>query len=427
MSEQPFARDAGSCRHNDVVRVLIVSLYWPPAGGPGVQRPLKLAAHLAARGVEVHALVPDDPKWLHRDESLVEPDGVVVHRAPNVGPRSRRPGEELHGVSGVRRARAHASLAFRRVLVPDAAVLWTATAIPAARRIVRENGVDVVLTTSPPGSVHLVGASLRSSAGARWVADLRDSIGRHSQRRHDIRGEGLLARAVARRADAVVCASEAIAEEMRVEGAGERVHLIGNGADFEEFEGLTYEPSDQFRITHTGSFFGARDPRPFLDALARVDGDIVSRFVGDFRQGDREYADSLGLGSRLELIPYLPRHEALAIQRDSEALLLLIPDAGGRGRGVLSGKVFEYLAAERPILALVPPGGEAARLIQETGGGTVVGPTDVEETARALQGLVDRHARKALPESSLLPEVRDRLSREARAREFLDVFEEVTR
>ena len=135
---------------------------------------------------------------------------------------------------------------------------------------------------------------------------------------------------------------------------------ISNGCDFDDFAGLEYAPGERFRITHTGSFFGKRDPRPFLTALAESGLDVVARFVGDFRSADREWAESLGLGDRLELIPYAPRRRALELQRDSDALLLLIPDAGGRGRGVLSGKVFEYLAAERPILAAVPPDGAAA-------------------------------------------------------------------
>ena len=107
---------------------------------------------------------------------------------------------------------------------------------------------------------------------------------------------------------------------------------------------------------------------------------------------DREWADSLGLGDRLELVDYLPRGESLRYQRDSEALLLLVPDAGGRGKGVLSGKVFEYLAAGRPILAAVPPDGAAAELIRETGAGVVVAPDDVDAIRAAL---VDLHARFA--------------------------------
>src|SRR5262249_56590326 len=106
--------------------------------------------------------------------------------------------------------------------------------------------------------------------------------------------------------------------------------------------------------------------------------DVVARFLGDFRSTDREWAEQQGLGPRLELIPYAPRRTSLELQRDSEALLLLIPDAGGRGKGVLSGKVFEYLAAERPILAAVPPDGAAAGLVRDAGAGVVVAPDDVD-------------------------------------------------
>src|SRR5207244_7291022 len=130
---------------------------------------------------------------------------------------------------------------------------------------------------------------------------------------------------------------------------------------------------------------------PFLTGLAESGlEDVVARFVGDFRVADREWAESLGLGDRLELHPYVPRRRALELQRDSDALLLLIPEAGGRGRGVLSGKVFEYLAAERPILALVPPEGAAARLLNETGAGVVVPPDDVPAIRSGLEELVSR-------------------------------------
>ena len=127
---------------------------------------------------------------------------------------------------------------------------------------------------------------------------------------------------------------------------------IENGCDFDDFAGLEHHASPRFRITHAGSFFGRRDPRPFLTAFADSGLDAVARFVGDFRAADREWAETLGLGDRLELHEFAPRRRALELQRDSEALLLLIPEAGGRGKGVLSGKVFEYLAAERPILAV---------------------------------------------------------------------------
>src|SRR5204863_481392 len=171
-------------------------------------------------------------------------------------------------------------------------------------------------------------------------------------------------RVIARSADAVVAVSEPIADEVRgFEPAGE-VRVIPNGCDFDDFAGLEYHSGERFRLTHTGSFFGKRNPRPFLEALASSGlDDVVARFAGDFRSADREWVDGLGLGDRLELLPYLPHRRALELQRDSEANLLLLPDAAGRGRVVPSGKIFEYLAAERPILAAVPPDGTAAVLL----------------------------------------------------------------
>ena len=413
------------------MKVLLVSMYFPPAGGGGVQRPLKFATHLPSLGIETHVLAPDDPKWVHRDDDLLPPTQAWVHRVRYVGPKGRLPAEELHGLTGLERAGRKAALTFRRALAPDENVTWNLTAIPAAIRIVRREEIDVVITTSPPTSVHLVGAAVRRATGARWIADLRDSLVANPHRRTEsalVRakertGESL-ARLVARKADAVVAVSEPIAEEMRTLGA-ERVETISNGCDFEDFAGLEYHGSSRLRITHTGSFFGRRSPRPILDALAASDADAVLRFVGDFRAADRDYAEQLDLGDRLELIPYLPRREVLAVQKDSEALLLLIPESGGRGRAVLSAKVFEYLAAERPILAAVPPDGAAAALIRETGAGTVVAPEDVDGLRVAIDSLhADFHGGR-LNGTPLSPELKERLSRRTRSKELADLIRSV--
>lgn len=406
-------------------------MYFPPAGGGGVQRPLKFATHLPALGIETHVLAPSDPKWIHRDEESVPPPQAIVHRARFVGPEGRRPAEELHGTTGAVRLARHASLAGRRLLLPDASVGWNLTAIPEAIRIVRREHIDVVVTTSPPSSVHFVGAAVKRATGIPWVADLRDSIVAHPHRRAERRAvrvkeraEHGVARLVSRRADAVVAVSEAIAAEMRGRAPRGPVVEISNGSDFDDFAGLPYHRGERFRITHTGSFFGKRDPRPFLSALAAGDfADVTARFVGDFREADREWAERRGLGNRLELVPYAPRRRSLELQRDSEALLLLIPEAGGRGRGVLSGKVFEYLAAERPILAVVPTDGAAAELLRETGAGVVVAPDDLEGMARELGALRDRWRSGNLEGTTLTAAWRDRLSRQARVRELAGLLE----
>src|SRR5207248_418449 len=296
------------------VKVLLVTMYFPPAGGGGVQRPLKFAAHLPSLGIETHVLAPDDPKWIHRDDELQPPTLAWVHRARYLGPKGRKPAEELHGTQGLVRIGVQARLAGRRLLVPDENVSWNLTAV-----------------------------------------------------------------------------SDAIAEEIRARNPRGPVVTIANGSDFDDFAGLEHHSSPMFRITHTGSFFGKRDPRPFLTALEQSGlDDVVARFLGDFRSSDREWAEAQDLGARLELIPYAPRRRSLELQRDSEVLLLLIPEAGARGKGVLSGKVFEYLAADRPIFAAVPPDGAAAELIRQAGVGVVVAPDDVEGMTAALRDLRGR-------------------------------------
>ncbi len=416
------------------MKVLLVTLYFPPAGGGGVQRSLKLAQYLPPLGVETHVLAPEDPKWIHRDPDLRVPTQAWVHRVHYVGPKARRPAEELHGTSGLERALAHARVATRRALVPDASVTWNLTAIPAAIRIARREGIDAVITTSPPGSIHFVGAAVKRATGASWLADVRDALVANPHRRADTTATRAkqaanvqLGRLVARYADGISTVSEAIAEEIRGLSPRGIVRTIANGCDFDDFAGLEYRPGPRFRITHTGSFFGKRSPRAFLQALHDSGLDAVARFVGDFRASDREWAAELGLGERLELIEYSPRSESLRLQRDSDVLLLLVPEADGRGKGVLSGKVFEYLAAGRPILAAVPPDGAAASLIRETGAGVVVAPDDVAGIQSALESMHERFRDGGLPPVELGEDVRRRLSREARVEEMAGLLRELVR
>ena len=394
-----------------------------------MQRPLKLAQYLPPLGIETHVLAPDDPRWIHRDEGLRVPTQAWVHRARYIGPMGRKPAEELHGKQGLERAATHAKLLGRRALVPDENVSWNLTAIPAAIRLVRRHGIDVVITTSPPNSIHLVGVAVKRATGVRWVADLRDSPVAHVHRRSEsaaVRAKEKvdlgIARLVARSADAIVGVADFISDEVRALEPRGRVVTIPNGSDFDDFEGLAYTPGERLRITHAGSFFGKRDPRPFLQALSDSGLDIQARFLGDFRSADREWAEGLGLGDRLELIPYAPRATSLALQRDSEALLLLIPDAGGRGKGVLSGKIFEYIAAGRPILAAVPPDGAAADLIRETGAGVVAAPDDVGALREALAELDRRFSSGGLPDVTLPEEWRRRLARETRVEETAELL-----
>jgi glycosyltransferase involved in cell wall biosynthesis len=416
------------------VKVLLVTLHFPPGGGGGVHRPLKFATHLPALGIETHVLAPDVPGAVPADAELELPTQAWIHRVRYVGPRGGRPAERLAGTEGLARVGTQAALLGRRLLVPDENVPWSTIATPVAIRLARKEGIDVVITTSPPPSLHLLGAAVKRASGAAWVADLRDPLTSHPHRRgYESRlaqlkemAVGGVGKLVASQADAIVAASDAIAEEARALRPKGKVVTIANGCDFDDFAGLEYRAGDRLRITHTGNFHGNRSPKAFLDALASSGlEDVVVRFAGDVRAADREYAESLGLGDRVEVLGYVSRRRSLELQRDSEALLLLVPDSAGRGQGVLTGKIFEYLAAERPILAVVPPDGAAARLVRDTGAGIVAASDDTAAIREALLDLHRRWKAGSLAGTPLSDEWRERLSRANRVEELADVLRSV--
>jgi glycosyltransferase involved in cell wall biosynthesis len=412
--------------------LLLVSFYFPPAGGAGVPRPLKLAEQLANMGVDVHVLAPDNPRWLHEDREVEVPRSLTVHRARYIGPSGRRPSEELHGTRGLARILRQLALTPRRLSLPDENASWIATALPQALKIIRREKIDIVLTTSPPGSVHVVGYLAKRFAGVYWVADLRDSMLAKADRNLERRvvrlkekGSVWVARRVARRADAIVAVTRTIAAEAESLGARGPVVTIPNGSDFDDYEGMVHRPVQRFRVTHTGSFFGARTAQPFLEALRRSDPAVVVRFVGDFRRAELERAEEQGLGDRIELPGYVSRRKSMEFQRDSEALLLLLPDVGDRNKDVPSAKLYEYLAAGRPILALVPEDGTAASIVRETRMGIVAPPDDAAAIEAALAELVRQWRSNPHAGPELSEEWKERLSRTARARELQTLLVEL--
>ena len=427
------------------MRLLLIAFYFPPAGGGGVQRTLKFCRHLPEFGVDVDVLAPTDPKWFAVDEPLMRaiPASTTVHRTPFLGPRSTFRAEALRGTTGLRRAAVQARYAYERALVPDKAAPWAATAVPAAARIVRRERIDVIMTTSPPASVHLIGAAVAAMTRVPWVADLRDSWLDHPHRAYESRGlrakravERRLARTVARRASAIVAVTEPIAVEMRAldPGAPAKTSVIGHGVDLDDFAGLEHVPADRFTIVHTGAFFGQRSPRAFLtglrDLLQRrpdLRGRVRARFVGDLRAADRDWAHALGIDDAWEETGFVPFRDAVAAQRAADALLLLIPHNNGRGDTVVSGKVYEYLAARRPVLAAVPPNGAAADLVRSAGAGQVVDSDDAGAQSRALEALVDRRGNGGLADISLPDDLRERMTRRARSAELAEVLRGVAR
>jgi glycosyltransferase involved in cell wall biosynthesis len=429
--------------HTAAVRALFVAFYFPPAGGGGVQRTLKFCRYLPDFGVDVHVLAPDDPKWFARDEPSIGaiPPSTTVHRARFLGPRAASRADALRGSHGLGRLAVEARFAYQRALLPDKAAPWAITAVPAGIRAARSNSIDVVVSTSPPTSTHLIAEAIAAGARLPFVADFRDSWLEHPHRSYEkasVRAKrrvlARMAGSVGRRASGLVAATGAIADELaRVHpSARHKTTVIENGADFDDFAALEHRPGERFTIVHAGAFFGQRSPRPFLTALrdlvARrpdLDGRVLARFVGELRAEDRDWAASLGIDGCWEETGFLPYTASVAAQRAADALLLLIPQADGRGDTVLSGKVFEYIASARPILASVPVSGVAANLVRSVGAGEVVAPDDPAAIAEALERLIDARCDGGLPDIAYPDNVRDRLSRRARARDLAAVLQGV--
>ena len=247
------------------------------------------------------------------------------------------------------------------------------------------------------------------------------------------RVEARIARAALRRVAAISAVTPAIAEEARaLAPAGTPVRVVANGCDFEEFDGLAYARGERMRIVHAGlvlrpAHAAAVPGRASRRCCARAPscaGACRRRSWASCGPADREWALGLGLGDALALAGFRPHAEALAAMRAADALLLLVPRAGGRGLSVVSGKVFEYLAAERPIVALVPPEGDAAALLRDTGSAWIADPDDEAAIAAAIGEAVAAWEDDRLDERRLTPEWRERLDRRTRARELAELLRE---
>lgn len=311
-----------------------------------------------------------------------------------------------------------------RVLVPDLALAtWTPFALPRALALAREGQFDCVITSSPPQSVHLLGLALRRR-GIRWIADLRDGWTFEPQQPPwplalQRRADASLERRVARRADALVAVTEPIAEDLR-RRFGARVELITNGFDPDETpegreDGLL-DP-DRHSLVHTGRMAAARSsPEPLLAAIRQLVAEapaLAERlevvFAGPLSAEEQGLLSAPDLDGQVRSLGQLPRPRALALQRAADSLLVVTE--GSRRRSVATGKLFEYLAARKPVLVLGEET-EAARIVAETGAGFAASATDPREIAGALRRLVEAPASPPSTESISrysYPELAERL------------------
>jgi glycosyltransferase involved in cell wall biosynthesis len=376
------------------VRIAVVSYYWPPLPSIGAQRWVSMARHLRAAGHDVrvvtsaaHGALPDDDGRVIRTGDLAS--AAALRRLLRRGALP---------TPGAAATQTPPPALLTRVLVPDSyLVSWMPTALAAVRRLAPS--LDCLVTTGPPDSTHLVGLGLGRRRPA-WIADFRDGW-RYEPMRPDFptaaqdRLDAALERRVARTADVAFGATLPIAEDLAGR-LGADAHWVTNGFEPELEAAVAQRPPADpgwRTLVHTGTMSGfgwGRDPRPLLAALhdfnaGRAPGEPRVRLVlaGRRTSDDERLIAEAELGDAVRHLGLLAREDALALQRGADALLLVT----GTNRSEATGKLFEYLASGRPILARAE-GNEAARIIRETGTGVAAG-RDPAALARALRGLAD--------------------------------------
>lgn len=409
-----------------MLKVLMIAHAFPPMGGPAVQRTSKFAKYLPQAGwLPLVLTINDDAARYRRDRdlSLLEefPSDGKIYRTRSVEPhrlyarvlswqRERRRQENTkEGTPASRRrplgkAFGHSSRMLKDLwwacfCVPDARIGWLPFALVKGFSIIRSDKVDLIYSTSDPFSGHLIGYLLSRLSGRPWVADFRDpwtqdityrDVGRLRQKID----EGLEFLFLSR-AHRVVVVSRSMGENLIKKYptiTSRKVVTITNGYDKDDFclPTLSVQRSDKLTITYTGRFnaYKQRSPaflqalRALLDDHPELENKVEARFAGVFGEENESLVKQLQLGNVVKPLGYLIHRDSVKELLRADSLLLTIRAEKG-AEVLVSGKIFEYLAARKPILALVPAG-EAARLVQSTKAGIVIPPGDVEAIKQAI-------------------------------------------
>ena len=372
-------------------RVLIITYYWPPTGGSGVQRWVKFAKYLPEEGWQPVIYTPLNPEQIALDNSLladipIEAEIIkkqIFEPATIYGLFKKRSSEGVNPINGEKKSLTKRISLFIRgnFFIPDPRVWWVKSSAKWLECYLKEHPVDVIVSTGPPHSMHLIARKLSKAVGVPWVADFRDpwtkmfyfkhlSLTKASEKKH-----ARLEQAVLDDATAVVAVTPLVRDDFQTQ-TKTPVHLITNGFDEDDFN-IRMREHSHFNIVHTGLFASDGIPDVFWDVLAekvaedpQFSSKLHIRLLG---KTDREVITSLearGLGNRVIDMGYQTHNVAVREQK-SASLLLLPLRKDPEYRKTYPGKVFEYLAARRPVLGIGQEDGAMAALLKETGVGTV--------------------------------------------------------
>jgi len=393
-----------------VKKVLIITYYWPPSGGSGVQRWLKFVKYLREFGIEpiVLTIDPHFATFPNYDYSLLKeiPEGIEIHTTQARSPfelykKVRKKDAPQAGFSGEKTSRLlDKVMRFIRgnFFIPDARIGWNKFAIEKAKEIILQNKIDSIITSSPPHSTQLIGLELKRMFNLNWLADLRDpwteiyynkELFRTSlAKKKDYKLEQLCLK----NADKIVVVSEDIKRHF---GANrkeilDKINVIPNGFDEADFlevksklegENLISKNITNKVISYVGNLGEQYPVEGFLEAFSEIvknDSEWKLQFIGNCHDGVKRMVELLKISANVEFIPYVNHSEAIDFMLKASILLLIIPEIVNN-KGILTGKLFEYLATGNTIINIGPKDGDAAAILNENAISITLNPTEKQE------------------------------------------------
>jgi len=426
-------------------KVLIITYYWPPAGGPGVQRWLKFVKYLRDFGWEPVVYTVENPSYPVLDKTLESeiPDGVEVIKKSIIEPYTfagkitgQKDIDKVKG--GFIDSEANQSMMKKittwvrgNFFIPDARMFWIEPSFKFLKGYLSENKIDVVVSTGPPHSLHLIGLKLKQKLGVKWIADFRDpwtNIDYYSKLKltqwADLKHQRL-ERDVIEQSDRVLVVGKTMKEEFYSLG-GEKIHVLPNGFDNEVSEENEFVLDDKFSIAHIGSMNADRNPYHLWEALSEIvkenkefASSIQIKLAGTVSHEIFDTLEFFGLDKYVYHEKYLNHKDVISFQKSSQVLLLVLNDTPN-AKGIVTGKFFEYLNAKRPILTVGPEDGDLAEILNETQSGVIVDYKKKEEMKKMINNYFEEYKTKNLVVNSKNIEQYSRRNITAKLAEVMD-------
>jgi len=374
-------------------KVLLIAYHFPPLGGGGVFRTVKFAKYLPEFGYQPYVLTVKNPMYDTKDLTLQReiPSEAEVHRTFSFEHR-------------ILRAPRLLNINLKWFYMPDENIGWLPFGVSTGAKLVKKENIDVIYATSPKWTSLLIGFFLKKYTKKPFVIDFRDpwtdnfSI-TYPTKYHEW-FERKLETIILTQADYVTVAFDSIKNALikKHPFLKSKIATITNGFDPEDFKNLKiHKKTGKFTILHVGSIYGLLTAKPFLIALKELVEEkkefrekLEAVFVGNYGRETPLLVRRYGLEENVRFVEYVPHRKSLEFMVNSQALLLLITIEGSKGEGIIPGKLFEYLASRKPIIAIASENGLAAKMIKSANAGTIVSPRRLRGIKKAISDFYEQ-------------------------------------